>query len=109
MKLSVDLFTSNSKFTIRLAPISCTNHVLKLQIDRRFTCSLERFRNSMRLIRLLILGCELYFRDAGKDVLHYHINFDGNVHYISQKHVFHSIPEMIKYHKHNSAGATKQM
>ena len=42
-------------------------------------------------------------------MLHYHINFDGNVHYISQKHVFNSVPEMINYHKHNSAGATKHL
>ncbi len=47
---------------------------------------------------------DCHFRDTGKDVLHYHIHSDGKLQYIAQKHTFNSIPDMIHYHRLNSAG-----
>ncbi len=41
----------------------------------------------------------------GDDIVrHYHIKQTGSQVYISEKHIFKTIPELIQYHKHNAGG-----
>ena len=59
---------------------------------------------SLNGLFLCITLFSLMFLRHGDHVRHYHIKKDNGQLYISDRHRFPTVPELINYHQHNSGG-----
>lgn len=65
------------------------------------------FTGKLRCCNLVLTHFDFCYREGSSGFRHYHIKettTSPKKYYLSEKHAFGSIPEIVEYHKHNAAG-----